>query len=361
MARFALAGGHSKKAPGASGYINEYTEDRKVNTQLVSEMKKRGHSVKNCSNEASTVNSELASEVNSANKFKADIFCATHFNAFKKTTGKRGVEVWYYTGDAVGKKIATKMSKDLAKLFGLPNRGAKATTDLYVIAYTTMTAVLPEVCFCDAKGDTNAYKKISTAKIASVMADALELGVGISGGSSVSSGGSSNSGSSSSSGGSSKPSTAKKKLGKVDISYALRKASDGKWWGWVKNFNNSTSEGYAGAPYTKHDALKAKVTKGSIKYRVRNGKTGVWTPWHKNGEAAIVSAWIDLVEMYYTTPSGYEYQQVWYRAQTTERSGWLPVVCDSGDSISGYTDENAGWDGEPVDRLQCCISDHNPY
>ena len=164
----------------------------------------------------------------------------------------------------------------------------------------------------------------------------------------------------SASSGTSKPAS-KKNLGKVDISYALRKASDGKWWDWVRNFENRTSEGYAGAPYTRHDAFRAKVTKGSIKYRVRNGKTGVWTPWHKNGESAIVSAWIDLVEMYYTTPSGYEYQQVWYRAQTTERSGWLPVVCDSGDSIAGYTDENAGWAGEPLDRLQAKIADGDPF
>lgn len=158
-----------------------------------------------------------------------------------------------------------------------------------------------------------------------------------------------------------KPSTAKKKLGKVDIQYALRKASDNKWWDWVKNFENRTSEGYAGAPYTRHNALKAKVTKGSIKYRVRNGVSGVWTPWHKNGEVASVSKWIDLVEMYYTTPSGYAYQQVWYRAQTTERSGWLPVVCDSGDSIAGYTDGNAGWAGEPLDRLQAKIGDGDPF
>ena len=164
-----------------------------------------------------------------------------------------------------------------------------------------------------------------------------------------------------SSGGSSKPTASKKSLGKVDIQYALRKASDGEWWPWVKNFENKTSEGYAGAPYTKHDAFKAKVTKGSIKYRVRNGKTGVWTPWHKNGEAAVVSAWIDLVEMYYTPPSGYAYQQVWYRAQTTERAGWLPVVCDSGDSIAGYADENAGWAGEPLDRLQAKIADGDPF
>lgn len=353
MAKFALAGGHSAKAPGASGYINEYTEDRKVNTQLVSETKKRGHSVKNCSNEASTVNAELASEVNSANKFGADIFCATHFNAFKTTTGKRGVEVWYYTGDAVGKKIATEMAKDLANLFGLPNRGAKATTDLYVITYTNMTAVLPEVCFCDAKGDTDAYKKITTAKIASVMADALELGVGISGGSSGSSGGSSSSGSTSSSSG-------LEAWPDPTITYELAQVGGG-WLGAVKDFNNVNSDGFAGWPYRRHNKMRAKVSAGNIKYKVRDGATRVWTDWVWDWGVASVSNYIDGVIAYYITPDEKEFKQVWYRSQTTDRSGYLPVVCDDGTSIQGYTDWFAGMDGEPLDRLQMKISDHNPY
>lgn len=178
MAKLAIAGGHSKLAPGASGYINEYTEDRKVTKALIAELKKRGHTCVDCSNEKSTQNAELAEEVYKANKSKAKLFCANHFNAFTSTTGKRGVEVWYYSGDALGKKIATKMSKDLANLFGLPNRGAKATTSLYVLANTNMTAILPEICFCDAKGDADAYKRVTTAKIASVMATAIEYGIG---------------------------------------------------------------------------------------------------------------------------------------------------------------------------------------
>lgn len=178
MAKIACAGGHSKKCPGARCYIDEYTQDRIVNTALMKELKKRGHDVYDCSNEAATQNAELAAEVRVANKSGAKLFCATHFNACSKISGKRGVEVWYYTGDAMGKKIAEKMSKDLAKLFGLPNRGAKATRNLYVLANTSMCAILPEVCFVDAKGDVDAYKGVTAAQIAAVMADAMEYGVG---------------------------------------------------------------------------------------------------------------------------------------------------------------------------------------
>lgn len=178
MAKIAIAGGHSKACPGAVGYMDEYTENRKISAALIAELKKRGHTVTDCSNEMTTKNAELAREVQLANNSNSDIFCAVHHNAYQDTTGERGVEVWYWDGDAMGKKVATKIAADLAKLFGLPNRGAKATTDLYVIANTNMTSVLPEVCFVDAKGDVTKYKKVATEKIASVIADAIESGVG---------------------------------------------------------------------------------------------------------------------------------------------------------------------------------------
>lgn len=178
MAKIALAGGHSKKAPGAVSYLNEYVEDRKINDALIAELKKRGHTCYNCSNEASSQSAELAAEVSAANKSDAKLFCATHLNACKKVEKEMGVEVWYYKGSSLGKNIAEKMAADLSKLMDIPNRGAKATTSLYVLRKTNMTAVLPEICFVDSKGDSKAYNGVTTAKIASVMADAIEYGVG---------------------------------------------------------------------------------------------------------------------------------------------------------------------------------------
>ena len=178
MAKIALAGGHSKKAPGASCYIDEYTEDRKVNSALISELKKRGHTLYDCSNEASTSRAELASEVSTANRSGAAYFGAIHFNACKKTSAKVGVEVWYYKGSATGQKIAAAISANLASLLGIPNRGAKATTSLYVLRKTNMPAFLVEVCFVDSQGDTSAYNGVSTAKIAEAIANGIETATG---------------------------------------------------------------------------------------------------------------------------------------------------------------------------------------
>lgn len=170
--KIAVAGGHSKKCPGASKYIDEYTEDRKVAKALIDELKNRGYSVANCSNEKGTQSSELAEECRLANNSGADLFVAIHFNAASATSGKRGTEVWYYSGSSA-KSTASKVSSKLASKLGLPNRGAKATTGLYVLKRTKAKTILVEVCFVDAKGDTDAYKKLGYQGVAAAIADAI--------------------------------------------------------------------------------------------------------------------------------------------------------------------------------------------
>lgn len=171
--KIAVAGGHSKAAPGASGHIDEYTEDRKVASALIAELRARGHSVVDCSNESATSNAELASEVSTANASGADLFIAIHFNAASSTSGTRGTECWHYTSSSAGKDYATKVSAAVAGKLGLPNRGAKATTSLYVLRKTSMTAILVEVCFVDAKGDADTYTRIGPRAVAAAIADAV--------------------------------------------------------------------------------------------------------------------------------------------------------------------------------------------
>lgn len=178
MTKFACAGGHSKKAPGASSYINEYRQDRKVNKYLLAELRKRGHTAVDCSNEEATASDELARECSRANNSGADYFVATHFNAASKTKEPRGVEVWYYDGSAVGKKMATAIAKKLSATLGLPNRGAKPTRSLYVLKHTDMPAVLVEVCFVDSRADNAAYRKAGAKKVATAIADGLEAATG---------------------------------------------------------------------------------------------------------------------------------------------------------------------------------------
>lgn len=167
--KIAVAGGHSKAAQGAVGHLNEYTEDRKVKNALIRELKNRGHSVVDCSNEKTTQNAELAEEVRLANASGAKLFIAIHFNA----GGGTGSECWYYSGSSTGKAYSERVASKMASALGLRNRGAKATKSLYVLRKTSMTAILPEVCFVDAKADANAYNKIGANAVAAAIADAV--------------------------------------------------------------------------------------------------------------------------------------------------------------------------------------------
>ena len=148
----AIAGGHSAIARGASGYLDEYECDRAFVAQLIDAFEGQGWQVTDCSNEESDVSAELREECRIANASGADLFIAVHFNA----GGGTGTEVWYYPY-SLAETYAQDVSRELASALGLPNRGAKSTTGLYVLNHTEMFAILIEVCFVDTEADADAW------------------------------------------------------------------------------------------------------------------------------------------------------------------------------------------------------------
>lgn len=148
----AIAGGHSAIARGASGNLDEYECDRAFVAQLIDAFDAQGWYVTNCSNEESNVSAELREECRIANASGADLFIAVHFNA----GGGTGTEVWHYPYSSA-ETYARDVSRELASALGLPNRGAKSTTGLYVINHTEMPAILIEVCFVDTEADAEAW------------------------------------------------------------------------------------------------------------------------------------------------------------------------------------------------------------
>lgn len=100
---------------------------------------------------ASSVNQNLANIVANMNKYAGDYHISNHLNAFNGSAN--GVEVWYYAGDAQAKAMAEKVSSAIAKATGMLNRGAKATTSLYVIRNSKGRTLLIEWGFIDNKSD----------------------------------------------------------------------------------------------------------------------------------------------------------------------------------------------------------------
>ena len=165
----AIAGGHSAIARGASGYLDEYECDRAFVAQLIPAFESQGWYVTDCSNEESDVSAELREECRIANASGADLFIAVHFNS----GGGTGTEVWHYPYSSA-ETYARDVSRELASALGLPNRGAKSTTGLYVINHTDMPAILIEVCFVDTEQDADAWDATSW----DALCDAVVRGLG---------------------------------------------------------------------------------------------------------------------------------------------------------------------------------------
>lgn len=102
---------------------------------------------------ANNVPQNLSNIVSNMNRYAGDWHISNHLNAFNGQAN--GVEVWYYAGDSVAGEMATKVSAAIAKATGLYNRGAKATTNLYVISNSVGRALLVEWAFIDNQGDMN--------------------------------------------------------------------------------------------------------------------------------------------------------------------------------------------------------------
>ena len=123
---------------------------------------------------ATNVNQNLINIVNNTNRVSnsRERTLSHHLNAFNgKATG---AEVWYYAGDEVMRQKAARISSIIAKTLGIPDRGPKATTSLYVVSYTNAHCLLIEWYFVDNPNDRAAWDRNGTAAMNAVM---KELGM----------------------------------------------------------------------------------------------------------------------------------------------------------------------------------------
>lgn len=160
MAKYNVHGGHNKKVPGASGYLDEVTEDRKVKDAVIKYLRAAGHTVYDCTDDAGTTQSKnlanIVAKCNAHSGITLDI--SIHLNA----GGGTGCEV-YYTSSK-GKTYAGKVSAAVAKALGIKDRGAKESDILYVLNHTTAPAILVECCFVDNKTDQSKWDVDKCAK-----------------------------------------------------------------------------------------------------------------------------------------------------------------------------------------------------
>ena len=167
---FNIHAGHNpdgKIACGASGYIKESTEARKVKNEVIAELKRRGHNAYDCTCDNGTGQTDVLRKIcGKANQRKVDLDVSIHFNS---SNGQgNGTEVLYKTSN--GSKWATKVQKSIVKGCGFKDRGIKKRDNLYYLNNTKNVAILIEVCFVDNKNDVNKY---NSKKVAKAIVDGL--------------------------------------------------------------------------------------------------------------------------------------------------------------------------------------------
>lgn len=143
MPKVFLSAGHGGSDPGAvANGLYEKTINLNALLACKEELVRHGVVVE-CSREKDA-DDPVQQEVREANASNADLAVSFHANA----GGGDGFEVFYYSKNTYGKKLATLCEKH-AKALGQNSRGVKTGDKLYFIKNTKMASVLVESFFVD--------------------------------------------------------------------------------------------------------------------------------------------------------------------------------------------------------------------
>ena len=147
MPKVFLSAGHGGSDPGAAANgLQEKTIN--LNTLLACKEELVRHGVNVVCSREKDVNDPVEQEVKEANASQADLAVSFHANA----GGGDGFEVFYYSKNAYGKKLAKLCEKHVKEL-GQNSRGVKSGDKLYFIKNTKMVSVLIESFFVDNTTD----------------------------------------------------------------------------------------------------------------------------------------------------------------------------------------------------------------
>lgn len=154
-----ISPGHYGVGTGAKGYIDEFTEAKKVSKKVHALLNKAGILCNLIIDEKSKSQREnLSYLVQQHNKTKRELDVSIHFNAINNLTERPiGVGVLYVNRNY--KQAAEKVCEAIAKSAGFVNRGAKHRTDLAILNGTHKPCLLVEVCFVNSKSDVLLYNK----------------------------------------------------------------------------------------------------------------------------------------------------------------------------------------------------------
>lgn len=173
--RIVISSGHGLYVRGASGYLDEVDEARKVVETVARDLRRIGVNVVTFhDNMSRTQEDNLNAIVDFHNSQDRDLDVSVHFNAYETTSKPMGTEVLYVTQG----ELAGDLSAAIADAAQLPDRGGKYRSDLFFLNNTDEPAILIETCFVDSSADADAYRA-HYSKICLAIADVLSSGAGL--------------------------------------------------------------------------------------------------------------------------------------------------------------------------------------
>ncbi len=113
----------------------------------------------------------LTDRIKAVNKADYDFIAEIHLNA----GGGKGTETYYYHGSPTGLKAAEAITKNIAKVFSVPNRGAKVWLNdngkdyFAIIRETKPCAILVETLFIDNNDELAMLKTAEGQKRCGIM------------------------------------------------------------------------------------------------------------------------------------------------------------------------------------------------
>jgi N-acetylmuramoyl-L-alanine amidase len=158
--RVVISSGHGKHVAGATGFLNEVTEARRVVGAVNQFLIAQGIWSTQFHDDTSTSQEEnLETIVTVHNNYDRDLDVSVHFNAYETTDKPMGTEVLFVTQD----ELAARMSAAISAAGEFPNRGGKYRDNLYFLNNTNEPAILIEVCFVDSEADADNYRQFFEA------------------------------------------------------------------------------------------------------------------------------------------------------------------------------------------------------
>ena len=169
--KIAVRGGHCPRVPGASKFLDELTEDRKVKDSVIKYLRQLGHEVFDVTppDTTNSSNADLSFGIIKANTYNVDLFVSIHFNkAYDVYNDFLGSEVCVYSPFDIAQRVVNGLV-----FLGFKNRGQKVRTGLYELKNTNMKAMIIEVCFVESVSDVALYKKLGHDTIGKTIAECI--------------------------------------------------------------------------------------------------------------------------------------------------------------------------------------------